>query len=282
MTLKKINLIANALSTLVMHPFEFGGITAQISCAFRARHSESWQCGAHCHPWFEFNFVSKGMMYTTLDGKEFAVNAGDAYIIPPWVVHSHRHDGCGDDGLCIRFSLNAPDTGIPLGEVLAALSAPHAEVFAHRLDRFAEGGDIYCMQAEFAAWLLRIASNWYYSGSSIAPASAPKTLSRQVMLYLKESFRSKVRTTEIANALNISYRTLSRGFSAETGMTVTEALTKLRIDEAKRLLQQSDMPLYAIAAAVGYENEFYFSRRFMEQEKISPAAYKKQCSLTVK
>ena len=47
-----------------------------------------------------------------------------------------------------------------------------------------------------------------------------------------------------------------------------------RIDEAKRLLLQTDKPIYEIAALVGYENDKYFSMLFKKVVSRTPGAYR--------
>ena len=74
--------------------------------------------------------------------------------------------------------------------------------------------------------------------------------------------------------MNTSYRTLSRKFTAETGMSISDKLTEIRLEKAKELLISTKLSMYDIASLSGYENEFYFSRIFKQKEKISPKAYR--------
>lgn len=90
----------------------------------------------------------------------------------------------------------------------------------------------------------------------------------------------KIRVAEVANALNTPVRTLSRKFLAQTGMTVTEKLTSIRIEHAKRLLISTECSMYEIAEQCGFENEFYFSKIFRQKENITPSRYRKQYTPT--
>ena len=88
------------------------------------------------------------------------------------------------------------------------------------------------------------------------PSAAKNTFAAQVTLYLKGIFSDKNQKTEdIANALKTSYRTLARKFRNETGTTISEALSQIRLDNAKRLLISTDLPIYMIAVESGFENE---------------------------
>lgn len=123
------------------------------------------------------------------------------------------------------------------------------------------------------AWLMRLYDKWNENSGGLLTVQ-DNSISAQVKLYLKEYFKDNIHVEDIANALNISYRSLARRFKNETGITISDQLTKMRIDAAKQLLKDSNMPLYDIAAAVGYENEFYFSKMFKKAEGIPPSKYR--------
>ncbi len=276
MTSARLKEFIDKLSVILMRDFEFNGIEISVNYAARAKHSKSWVISSHYHPWYEFNYVSKGSLYTTLNGNEFLITAGSSYIIPPGITHSHRHNGTGDDGICIRFCLNTPQENA----ISETLSKPHAMPFKSNIEKLNLSGGIYSTQAEFAAWIMRI---YELFCADTAPSVQIKyTFANQVILYLEEYYKEKINFSDIANAMNTSYRTLSRKFSAETGMSISDKLTAIRLDKAKQLLVSTNLSMYDIAAQTGYENEFYFSRIFKQKEKISPKAYRKQHFIELK
>ncbi len=267
MTTAKIKKIADGLGNIVMRPFEFNGMRIEVNYAQRAKHPKNWVIAEHYHPWFEFNYVSCGSLFTNINGSELLINAGDSYIIPPGVPHSHRHNMTGDDGICIRFSIAADDDN----DIAKVLCAPHAAPFESHIERIKLHGGIYRIQAEFTTWLMRMYDLWC---TDVPQPSAVNTFAAQVILYLEEYY-GDVRVENIANAMNVSYRTLARKFEAETGMSVSDKLTEIRLTHAKRLLLSTDMNMYDIARRCGYENEFYFSKRFKQKISVSPREYRK-------
>ena len=60
-----------------------------------------------------------------------------------------------------------------------------------------------------------------------------------------------------------------------TGLTVVELLHRMRIEEAKRLLRESDAYIYQIADRVGFKCPCYFSKVFKRLEGVSPKAYRR-------
>lgn len=268
MTLIKLKKTVKNLNSIIMQKFEFNGIKIQINFVCRAKHSKKWKFAEHCHPWFEFNFVSSGEIFTTIEGNEFRVTAGQSYLIPPGVLHSHRHDASGDDGICIRFSLHSDKES----HAINVLSRTRAEPFDSGIEKFGFSHGIYTAEAEFAAWLMYMYEN---SGTNtVRPQQDKNTFSSQVIMYLEEYFREKIKTHEIAEAMNTSYRTLSRKFKAETGMCISEKLTEIRLSKAKQLLAQTDLKIYEIAEMCGFESEFYFSGIFKKNVNVSPTLYR--------
>lgn len=273
MTLSRIKKIVDALSAISAKPFTFNDIKIEVTYVGRAKHSKVWVIGSHYHPWFEFNYVSKGSVYTTIAGKEFLVTDGQSYIVPPGVYHSHRNNKTGDDGICIRFSITPIDQ-YKTKNILDTLSVPRSYTFISNIEKLHLGSGSLSMQGFFIAWLSQLCEEWS-DNENPSTNTQKNSLSHQVNLYLEKYYMTKIRVQDIANALNVSYRTLARSYKAETGYTILDMLTKIRLDQAKKLLKGERVSIYDIAIACGYENEFYFSKIFKENEGMSPSCYRK-------
>jgi AraC-like DNA-binding protein len=63
-------------------------------------------------------------------------------------------------------------------------------------------------------------------------------------------------------------------FKKETGMTLYNYMTRVRMEHAKHLLETTDVPVTDIACRVGYPNGNSFSRAFKRQEKCSPQEFR--------
>lgn len=70
-------------------------------------------------------------------------------------------------------------------------------------------------------------------------------------------------------------RTLKRRFKQATGMALIDYVQKLRIEEAKRLLETTAIAADEISARVGYEDSSFFRRLFRRQTGLAPAAYRR-------
>ena len=59
-------------------------------------------------------------------------------------------------------------------------------------------------------------------------------------------------------------------------MNFSEYLMHVRLEQAKRLLEGSDIRIADVAAQVGYADQFYFSRLFKRATGITPSDYRRQ------
>ena len=77
-----------------------------------------------------------------------------------------------------------------------------------------------------------------------------------------------------ADHLGLSPAYLSKIFPQKMGKTFTEYLSEIRIDEAKRLLRESENDILEISRACGFNSANYFCRVFKKLTGISPSDYR--------
>ena len=80
---------------------------------------------------------------------------------------------------------------------------------------------------------------------------------------------------KVAQKVNISPNYFSAMFSQEVGQTFVEYLTGKRINEAKRMLRQTDLRSSEIAYAVGFRDSHYFSFVFKKVSGCTPSEYRR-------
>lgn len=78
----------------------------------------------------------------------------------------------------------------------------------------------------------------------------------------------------IAEDLGITQPYLSSFFKKVTGHTILEFISETRLQEAKRLLKDTNYTIARIAHAVGYSNDIGFIRFFKKHEGITPGQYR--------
>jgi transcriptional regulator GlxA family with amidase domain len=74
----------------------------------------------------------------------------------------------------------------------------------------------------------------------------------------------------------LAERTFKRRFTAATGLAPIAYVQRLRIEDAKRRLERTDMPVDEIGWRVGYEDSAFFRRLFKRTTGMAPGAYRKR------
>jgi len=128
-----------------------------------------------------------------------------------------------------------------------------------------------------AAHLLQHYSRGRNYGSA-GPAAGPERLVprriRRVIDYVRANLAADLAISELAAHAGLSSFHFARVFRRETGETPHQFVTRLRLEEAARLLRATDQTVLQIALAVGFENASHFSVQFKRGYGVTPLAYR--------
>ena len=114
--------------------------------------------------------------------------------------------------------------------------------------------------------ILQLKDNYTYSSEEIA---------HLVELYIKENYTQDINLDLISQKFNFNSSYLSKIFTKHVGENPSKYLMSLRINKAKYLLKSdNELSIKDIGEAVGYPNQFYFSRIFKTVVGRSPASYR--------
>ena len=100
------------------------------------------------------------------------------------------------------------------------------------------------------------------------------TVVEKARAYIRENFRREISLDDVSREVNVSPYYFSKLFKEESGENFIEYLTRLRIEEAKRALEQQDMSIKEVGIRVGYADPNYFSRIFKKQTGMTPREYR--------
>ena len=97
--------------------------------------------------------------------------------------------------------------------------------------------------------------------------------------YIRENFDKELNMAVVSNYVSMNYSLFSLSFKQYTGMNFVNYLKMIRINEAKRLLAQTDEKVIEISQKVGYENEKHFMKTFKSVCGVSPSEYRRNMQL---
>lgn len=103
---------------------------------------------------------------------------------------------------------------------------------------------------------------------------APSRIVIRTRRYVREHYgKAALGLTEIAEYSEVSKNHLSWEFARETGENVSDFIARTRIQEAKKLLLETNLKTYEIAERTGYANAETFCRAFKKLTGTSPRRY---------
>jgi AraC-type DNA-binding domain-containing proteins len=112
------------------------------------------------------------------------------------------------------------------------------------------------------------------SGESVFNVGQP--LVDSVITYINEHFAEPLTIESIGREFGISISHLSREYKRYTGFPLGHYLICTRIENAKLLLQRSDMSIEFIGEAVGFNDNAHFVQIFKKYEGMTPLKFRKR------
>ncbi|MFD0961108.1 helix-turn-helix domain-containing protein [Paenibacillus chungangensis] len=98
----------------------------------------------------------------------------------------------------------------------------------------------------------------------------------RIKMFIEDHFSDPNMSLHMVSVqFNLNPSHLSRLFKEEFNVRFIDYLTSLRINRAKQLLIETDLPINDIAEKVGYMHAFSFIRAFKKSEKLTPGYYRK-------
>jgi YesN/AraC family two-component response regulator len=95
----------------------------------------------------------------------------------------------------------------------------------------------------------------------------------KMIRYMHEHIQDKITLTQLSDLVQLSPTYLSRVFKEITGYSIIEFFNKIKMDKAKEMILEGDRKIKEVAGALGFTDEFYFSRMFKKTEGLSPSEF---------
>jgi AraC family transcriptional regulator len=101
----------------------------------------------------------------------------------------------------------------------------------------------------------------------------PHKLSR-VQTFINEHFGESIAVQQLAAVVHMSPYHFARMFKKATGQSPHAFITMRRLERAKELLLDSDLPLVEVAASVGFQTQAHFTEVFHKHTGVTPRAFR--------
>ena len=241
----------------------------------------------HAHPHTELIYVLNGNGTFTQNNMAIPIARGDLLIVNAYTPHSETVTAdCPLDVLFFAVDAAAFKKfhTATLGEMLqtAVEKSPYekpiyytfpdllslitdtAQAFENEIETKPPHFEALC-QARFQCLLISIMRlTTLQPSGNLGALSKNARIPTAVAQYLKNSLAVEHSLEELSERFFISKNHLSILFKQQFGMTPAQYLKKLRIDEARSLLRESDRSVSEIASLTGFINASYFARVYKQ------------------
>lgn len=95
----------------------------------------------------------------------------------------------------------------------------------------------------------------------------------QIIKYVNENYHNDISLKKLSELFHMNPSYISCLIKTETGVTYSQYLTELRIGKAKQLLQTTNLSLNEISQSVGFNDYFYFIKRFKKVVGVTPGRF---------
>jgi AraC-like DNA-binding protein len=248
-----------------------------------------WRTHYHVNLDWEFHFIRHGHLTLEFRQASYSAGPGDVVLIPRGVEHRDKFNPTQEyEVFMASFAWPGAEEefrrSLP-GPVIHNLSEDQkckVRLYCDGLylDTLRESEfDLLLSRAIFHALLLSIMkavsenrSELSYKSQLSAVEKKKKWLIQEVKSYIQRNFQQPINLEDLALALGISQYHLSRVFNAESGFSLPEYLTMVRMERAKTLLGEGQKNVSQVAYAVGYEDSSYFAKVFRKYFGCRPSA----------
>ncbi|MCP1133799.1 AraC family transcriptional regulator [Paenibacillus polysaccharolyticus] len=264
-----------------------------------ARKADSnWTYPSHEHSMYEIHWMMEGQMSMVINGKLHQQSKGDLLFIRPGITHACTGAGpVGFTYFSVHFSVHdtsfcrelnrSKDTYYPATSNLAmAMSPILSTLYDLSTEHLSESlSSSKQMKVHAAVFELLGSLVGQLSQKASVTVSRKEAIAHQIAEYIEDSVRyihlhSEIQETDrtwiqdIAKSLNLSTSQVNRIFREVYGQAPRKYLSETLLNEAQRLLKQTDLNIDHIAMMLGYKTNAHFSRQFKRWTGIAPSEFR--------
>lgn len=211
--------------------------------------------------------------------------------IPDWIGQLPRPVGvfCGDEPLAWTFIGTAQDAGVDIPEQMAVVAAGNDELICRACDVPLSGVD---MNTESVGYQAASELDRQMRGGSARPTilvPPRRVVSRQssdilaiedphiaaAVRMINQRACDPLSVDDILKEIPVNRRWLERNFKKVIGRTIQKEIMRVRIEKARQILLESNLPMEAVARECGFAQRHHMGKMFRRLTGTTPAAYRR-------
>lgn len=257
----------------------FGQYKTGITDSGFAKADSEWDSSFVCSPFSRLYYVSGGYAEIRIKDRLIPLSPGRAYLIPLGTKYSCFCGGTMEH-LYFHINIDAPN-GYDLlrGAECVCCDIP-TEKIMHLKDLYFSSSFTDQLELKYELYRsIQILLSLQPSVTEFEVTLSPDII--KTIEYIRNNLSLQLTTADIADSLFLSKNTLAKQFRREVGLPIGKYIDKLIFFEAEKMLTKSSMSLKDISDALGFCDQFYFSRRFQQLFEETPMAYRKRTKTSI-
>lgn len=235
----------------------------------------------HWHDRMEFLRILKGSMLLECNGETHLVDANKAVIIPPKAIHKATAGKSGVEYDVLMFDLHAFLNGTEIcHSLLPKLMDGSAKTRVVTDDiQFLQCFDtVYHHREEHSFALIAHIYELLHTvfENNVLSLKAHKTdaVIQSCIAYIEQHLSAELTVDALSKMFGYTTAHFSRKFRQAIGLTPMLYITVMRLEKARELLKHTTANVSEIAAACGFSDANYFTRRFKKHFGVAPSRYR--------
>lgn len=256
----------------------------------------------HIFHYFKMNYVLEGKVKMNIDGSEQTLEKGDMIFIEKHEPHSISRTGPNDlmvnvilkDAFFLQYFSEYSSLSRSLQSLIGHMIDPQApkthfvlyrtkdderimQMMHSVLEEFRDPGPCSAELVDHAiASMILLAQRAYFPITNLLTEKGDKEqLLERILAAIRTNYRNGS-LKELCGQLQYNYSYLSVLIKELTGKSYKELVAEQRIEQAKRLLAGTNMPVYQIAEETGYLNLSSFYKMFQKLTGEKPDGFRKR------
>lgn len=258
-------------------------IKGHVLYVTHSRYDYDWHSVPHSHSFLELFYVIAGSGKFLLNDEYVDIKADDLIIVNPNTVHTETSKGeqaleyivLGIEGVNFLDNQNVKIYNYHeyKHEVLFYIKTLMLEM--KNQDQYSQDAIQSLLEILFINMIRRTNDELQFINLTSKKASKECAF---VERYINEHFKENITLDDLAELTFLNKYYLVHSFKKYKGQSPIDYMIARRIDEAKMLLETTDLSINDVASSVGYANQSYFSQAFLKHNGKSPKQYRKDFS----
>lgn len=275
-------------SSFVYHPLEQEIQITHLISLFHEKYPRNFSFKGETHDFWEFVYIDRGQLLITTGTDQYLLKAGEVIFHKPGEFHAlQAYNHIASDVITSAFVCESPAMAnfdrrifrlsVREREYLYSAVRMKADIFHPDSPTAKTFASHQIARNNLELFLIHLINRSRQPGApsfetrieSYAQQKKMQEMAKKINAYLEAHLSEKLSLEKIASDLNYSVSHMTKQYHRQTGQSIISTFNSMKMNEARRRIQEGSKTITQIANELGYDNIAYFSRLFSQHFGVS-------------